>query len=341
MTAFALLPDAERTVRITEAAARLSVPPVIVEKDFWVCWLLGRMFSIASLGPHLTFKGGTSLSKVFGAIQRFSEDVDLSVAPKLLGWSEADLDEATSRNMRDRRFARLEADCIERVRGDIRHELERSVRDVLGPRPEGENWLEYEIDQTSNSPVLVFKYPSALQPESGYILPAVKLEFGSLTDQRPTGTHSIRPLLAEVIPGTFDDWQAEVVALEIERTFWEKATILHDEYHRPASQPIRDRLARHYSDMATLWLHPARQIAMDRLDLLDRVSVFKARFFKSRWSSFETAQRPTLKLAPPEHRLPALAQDYAKMEPMFLARPPSFADVMRVLSEAEATINAA
>ncbi len=144
MTAFALLPDAERTVRITEAAARLSVPPVIVEKDFWVCWLLGRMFSSASLGPHLTFKGGTSLSKVFGAIQRFSEDVDLSVAPKLLGWSEADLDEATSRNMRARRFARLEADCIERVRGDIRQALERSVRDVLGTRPEGENWLDYE-----------------------------------------------------------------------------------------------------------------------------------------------------------------------------------------------------
>src|SRR6266508_4321509 len=128
MTAFALLPDAERTVRITEAAARLTVPTVIVEKDFWVCWLLGRIFSSASLGQHLIFKGGTSLSKVFGAIQRFSEDVDLSVAPTFLGWSESDLDEAGSRSMRAKRFARLEAACIERVRGDIRHALERSVR---------------------------------------------------------------------------------------------------------------------------------------------------------------------------------------------------------------------
>ncbi len=73
------------------------------------------------------------------------------------------------------------------------------------------------------------------------------------------------------MPDAFDDFRAEVVALEIERTFWEKATILHAEYHRPPSLPLRDRYARHYADFATLWNHPGGRASAARLDLLDRV----------------------------------------------------------------------
>jgi hypothetical protein len=103
--------------------------------------------------------------------------------------------------------------------------------------------LNFELDVVSHSPVILFPYPQAVSPGS-YIAPIVKIEFGSLTDQRPTGTHWITPLIAEVSQEAFDDFRTEVVALEIERTFWEKATILHAEYHRPIAQPIRDRLAR-------------------------------------------------------------------------------------------------
>jgi len=148
-------------------------------------------------------------------------------------------------------------------------------------------------------------------------------------------------MLAEVLPGEFDDWRADVVALEIERTFWEKATILHAEHHRPAAQAVRDRFSRHYADLAALWQHPGRDLALGRLDLLERVSLFKSRFFTSSWSSYETAKPPTLKLCPPPQREAALAQDYAKMESMFLATPPRFAEVLEILREAETTINAA
>ncbi len=338
-SAFATLPPADRAARIEEAADRLDLPAVVVEKDFWVCWILGRIFANPELAPHLTFKGGTSLSKVFGAIQRFSEDVDLSVSPIFLGWKESDLDEAPSRSMRGKRFAKLEKECMTRVQGVIQETLEQAIRESLGVRSDGRSWLAYEVDGTSNSPVLVFEYPGALRFQSGYIFPAVKLEFGSLTDQRPVGKHPIRSFVAEALPGAFGDWHAEVVALEIERTFWEKATILHAEYHRPANQPIRERLARHYADLATLWKHPTKQSALDNLALLKRVGLFKTRFFSSSWSSYETAYPPSLRLCPVDARLGEIERDYREMEPMFLATPAPFSEIVRTLREAEEAIN--
>lgn len=338
--AFALLPTAERAARIEEAAERLNLSAVIVEKDFWVCWILARAFSTPELAPHLVFKGGTSLSKVFGAIQRFSEDVDLSVSPAFLGWTETDLDDASSRSMRGKLFAKLEKACIDRVQGDVRETLEQSIRKVLGTRSDGGPWLVYEIDTISHSPDLVFQYPQAIQTRLSYIAPTVKLEFGSLTDQRPIGKHRIQAFVAEAFPeGAFEDWHTEVVALEIERTFWEKATILHAECHRPAEQKIRERLARHYADLAALWKHPSRQIALENLALLKQVGLFKSRFFSSSWSSYETAYPPSLRLCPSDSRLVEIERDYREMDQMFLTAVSPFSEIVRTLREAEETIN--
>jgi len=74
-----------------------------------------------------------------------------------------------------------------------------------------------------------------------YLGRSVKMEFGSLTDQRPVGTHRVLPWMAEEFPGPLQDFRCELVALELERTFWEKATILHAEHHRHPGQPMRDR----------------------------------------------------------------------------------------------------
>jgi len=82
MASFATLPPAERALIVNQVAGRLGVGPVIVEKDFWVCWALGRLFAAPEVAPHVVFKGGTSLSKVHAAIQRFSEDIDLAVSPR-------------------------------------------------------------------------------------------------------------------------------------------------------------------------------------------------------------------------------------------------------------------
>ena len=339
MSTFAKLATKERADFVREASARLDVLPMIVEKDFWVCWMLQQIFQSPTTSTHLVFKGGTSLSKVFGAIKRFSEDIDLSIAPELLGWKESELDEAPTPTQRRKRLEKLEAACIAKVQEHFQPELEKSVRAALGRKSDNGNWLSYELDATSKSPVLLFNYPSALPAVGGYIQPFVKVEFGSLTDQRPTGVHLVKPLLAEVIEAGFDDFQVKVVALEVERTFWEKATILHAEHYRPANQSIRERFARHYADVAALWEHPSRATALARLDLLARVVKHKSRFFASSWANYETAKPGSLKLVPPSHREADLAQDYDRMQTMFLAKPPSFSEVLRVLAEAEREIN--
>ena len=103
MTSFAREAAESRADFIYQYATSAKVPPYIVEKDFWVCWLLGRIFETDALGKDCVFKGGTSLAKVFQAIDRFSEDIDLGLTPESLGWNEAELDEAPSRTARQKR----------------------------------------------------------------------------------------------------------------------------------------------------------------------------------------------------------------------------------------------
>ena len=155
---FLTLPADERGFYIEQASLRRDVSTVVLEKDFWVCWLLAVLFD-SKFADVLVFKGGTSLSKVFGVIERFSEDIDLSVSPAFLGISEESVEEADSRSKRTQRMKDLEAACIERVRDRFLPELERIAVDVLGKHPDGADWMEFQVDAMSHSPVVLFHYP--------------------------------------------------------------------------------------------------------------------------------------------------------------------------------------
>ncbi|WP_425399901.1 nucleotidyl transferase AbiEii/AbiGii toxin family protein [Aeoliella sp.] len=330
--AFLKLPNSERQLYIEQAAIQRNLSPIILEKDFWVSWLLGILFR-SEFAEHLVFKGGTSLSKVFGVIERFSEDIDLSLSPQFLELPEA----GTSRNQANKWMKKAEAACAIAVEQQIMPVLEQHVQDVLGSRESG--WFEYLTDAHTQSPVVLFHYPSSQPDGFSYLKRSVKLEFGSLTDQQPTGRHPITPWVADTLPKAFTDWQCEVVALEVERSFWEKATILHTEYHRPADKPTPDRFSRHYADTAALALHEAARQATERHDLRERVVSWKSRFFGSGWASYETAQPGTFKLIPPDSRLPDLWQDYQAMRDMYLAEPVTFDAILETLRELETKIN--
>jgi hypothetical protein len=343
MARFATLPPPERQLILNEVAARLGVVPVIVEKDFWVCWALGRIFETPEVAPHVVFKGGTSLAKVFALIERFSEDIDLAVSPQALGFAESELNDAPSANQRRKRMQAVAVAAEQCVAREFQPALEAAFTDVLGRSQADGVWLRYELDATAGTPNILFAYPSALPQPGGYIAKQVKLEFGALTNQQPTARHGITALLASA-PGAslaqaFDDLRADVVSLALERSFWEKATILHAEFHRPAQLPIRDRFARHYADFAALWRHPSRDQALARLDLLQDVVQHKSRFFSSAWASYDSARAGSFRLVPPTERHAALRQDYLKMMPMFLREPLVFGDVLQLLAEAERRLN--
>jgi hypothetical protein len=338
MSTFATLPAKERDLFFRQYQQKHGVDPVIVEKDFWVCWLLARIFGQPELAAACVFKGGTSLSKVFGAIERFSEDIDLAIIPDSLGWKESDLEDA-SPSMRKKRVAELEAACAVAVQTTWQPLLEKAVQAILGPPPDRDAWLVYRFEEAVRSPVLLFAYPGALARGVAYIAREVKIEFGSLTDQRPKGSHPIQAFVADLTPDAFTDFKTEVVALELERTFWEKATILHAEFHRPADKPMKDRHARHYADFAALWHHTPAHPARARLDLLERVRLHKSRFFASGWANYAAAVPGTLRLTPPPDRIDALHADYEAMQQMFIGQRMPFDDVLATLKEAETVLN--
>jgi predicted nucleotidyltransferase component of viral defense system len=147
--------DDQATI-IREVAARRDISAVMVEKDFWVSWTLAVLFAHPEFREQLVFKGGTSLSKVFGVIERFSEDIDLSVNPDFVGIKEEWVEDAGSRNKRTERMKQLEAACIHKVRERFAPELERVAEESLGKPKNGTRWMEFQVDDDTRSPVVLF-----------------------------------------------------------------------------------------------------------------------------------------------------------------------------------------
>lgn len=335
----ALSPD-RRALVFEQAAAGQAGQAVMLEKDFWVSWLLGLLFADPELGPHLVFKGGTSLSKVFGVIDRFSEDIDLCLVPEFVGADAEAFDALPSRGKRDAAVLAMQALCAAKVQEILMPKLEAAISKQLGAPAQGA-WLRYQLDEDARSPIVYFLYPT-LQPEGfTYLRREVKLEMGTLTDQQPTGRYAVQPLIATPYPQLFDDWQVEVTALELERTFWEKATILHSEFHRPPEQPTPLRYSRHYSDMTRLLAHPRAPEFLSDHEQCARVVGWKSRVFARGWARYDLARPGSFRLVPPAERQAALAQDYAEMRSMFMSEPPPFAELMERLAQAEATLNKA
>ncbi len=329
---FLKLSDQERRLYFEESARRRDVSPVIMEKDFWVCWMLGILFE-SSFAKGLVFKGGTSLSKVFGAIDRFSEDIDLSLSPRILGLPDA----GESRTQSDKWMKRAESACAETVREQIVPVIEQAASVGLGSFGQGR--VTYETDPNSHSPVILFLYPSSQPTGFDYLKRSVKLEFGSLTDQEPASDHPIQPWIAEEFPSAFRDWKCLVTTLQAERTFWEKATILHAEFHRPSGEPTPDRYSRHYADLAALAIHDTAVNATRDHALRERVVRWKTRFFRRSWARYDLAIPGSIRLVPSPERVAPLRRDYQAMRDMYLHDPPTFETILGTLQTLEDLIN--
>src|ERR1022692_3387778 len=165
MNSVLALSDRERAELFSATARKLGFSnEAIAEKDFWVCWTLGQLFQgIPGIGDHLVFKGGTSLSKVYRAINRFSEDVDITVGRELLGFDsdEHAPEKAANKSQAKKKTEQLVAACGRWVAGDFKTQLESRTRDAIGSGP----W-KYSVDDTDEL-TLLFRYPSALPTPIG------------------------------------------------------------------------------------------------------------------------------------------------------------------------------
>jgi hypothetical protein len=332
------LSAADRLVVYERTEASTGIKAYMAEKDAWVCWTLRQLFTLPDARDHFIFKGGTSLSKVWKVIHRFSEDIDISLSREWLGFTGArDPESAASRNQRTKLLDELAAACTTKLREEVAPALRASFTAALGT-------TGWSLTITDDDPqTLLFAYPSSFTQQQGaaYVRPVVKIECGARSDRWPLAEQSITPYIAEAFPDAFPDAAFSVPVLDIERTFWEKATILHAEAHRPAEKATPERFSRHYADLAALMQHPAGTAAVARDDLRTRVVAHKQIFFPAAWASYETAIPGSFKLIPPEARLGPLAADYRAMQDMFFRPAPPWQEVVATLTALEAQLNSA
>ncbi len=172
------------------------------------------------------------------------------------------------------------------------------------------------------------------------ITPRVKLELGARGDPWPTEQKIIRPYAADDFPGFFKDPGVAVPVLSAQRTFWEKATALHAEAHRPSETATPQYFSRHYYDFAMLLDTNEGSSAATDFDLLRTVAKHKAIFFRSSWAHYDTAKPGTLRLLPSEGRIKDLRADYRAMAPMmFDEKPLSFDEILAKIKKLQETIN--
>ncbi|HEV3210896.1 MAG TPA: nucleotidyl transferase AbiEii/AbiGii toxin family protein [Chthoniobacterales bacterium] len=233
----------QRAELFSATAQQTGIGAVVVEKDFWVCWTLGELFALPVIGGHLIFKGGTSLSKAFKLIRRFSEDIDVSIDRVFLGFGGTNEPEAGASNKeKQRRVDALKLACQKKINSDLLPALESTIRAKVRA---GERWSLKSDASDPDGQTLLFEYPSILSPTStGYVRRAVKIEMGARADNWPSDIKSVTPYVAELFPESFKEGICRIKVLSAERTFWEKATILHAEFHRPPNKAMPARFSR-------------------------------------------------------------------------------------------------
>ena len=341
MDDFVQLPADERRVYYEQASAKLNLPMPAVEKDFWVCWTLGKLFRLPGWCNHLTFKGGTSLSKVWNLIQRFSEDIDLTISRDFLGFTgEADPEGAATRSQKEGRIKRLKKSARARVQDELVPLLGETVGENLAEA--GPAQVSFDQDDTDNCTVL-FHYPRVTPDDSlGVMLPYVKIEMGPRGDDWPAHEHDISPYLEEALPGTLTLGKGiNVKVLDAERTFLEKAMLLHEETFRPADRPRKPRMARHYYDLHCMIDAGVGKRAIAGADLFSRVRNHRQFYYPVSWVDYDTMVPGSIRIVPPHEAMAAWEADYDAMRDIFVfGSAPTFDQVMATVQAFQDEINA-
>lgn len=331
MRNIAHLDDEERRELFLIAAKGSGMTDAVMEKDFWVCYTLDRLFRGFEYSDRMVFKGGTSLSKAYGLIDRFSEDIDLILDWRLLGYGKDEPWEPRSNTSQER----FKAETIERtghfLAEDFAPKLRESVSEDLGH--------EADVHMADEEETVIFAYPRTHRSDAA--LDHIRLEIGPLAAWTPTEKATITPYLAASRPQIFERPSIEVVTAKPERTFWEKATILHQEANRPESKPMPQRYSRHYYDLYRLGHSRVKATAIGDSDLLARVVAFKDKFYRMPWSRLDLAKPGTLRLVPPDFRMKELAADYTAMQEMLIGERPTLAEIVEYMAVLEDEINSA
>ncbi len=336
---------ADRQDLFVSASRRLGTAPQNIEKDFWVCWTLDVLFNgPAADGPRFLFKGGTSLSKGFGLIERFSEDIDITVFRDDLGEdaSVAQL-EAMSGKKRQAKLDAIKLACQHYIAGPFLARLSATMAELVAETGASESGARVELDpdDTSQQSLLLW-YPSVTATSDGYIRKAVKIESGAKSALDPHRSHRVTPYLADDIED-FDLGIDNVTIVDAERTFWDKVVILHGLRRwfdiRGVLRAGGQRVSRHYYDVHQLMSAGTGSAALADPELGADCVAHARMFFNSRDLDLAHAAPGCFTLVPTEAMIVELRRDYTAMAGMIFGTIPSFDDVLTTAAALEASLN--
>ena len=335
MNSFIQLSSDERNLYCRQAAERMEIPlpAAVIEKDFWVCWTLNLLNEIPELKGNITFKGGTSLSKAWGLIERFSEDIDIAINRKVFGQEPPHgAENATSNTQRKTRLEELEdknATFIKEVLLPILHE---KIAGHLNPAD-----FTLRLIGKGNEVNIEFEYPGTLKNELGGLLPVVLIELVPRADEISNEERKITPIIYEVFEDLLGEGSFNISTLTPERTFLEKLLFIHETLE--GFNKGSERKSRHYYDLLKLYKAGVFERIKNNRELLQMVVEHRQTFFRYNTLDYTGILSNGVRVLPKKESWTDWRGDYTRTAVMIYNNIPSFEELMSFAEQLENEFN--
>ena len=337
--------EKERRDLFVGAADRLRTNEQNIEKDFWVCWTLDALFNeLEAGGPRLLFKGGTSLSKGYGLIERFSEDIDITVFREDIGQpTTVEELEALSGKKRNHRLEAIKAACQEYIHGPMLEQLSALLRRTLQNANLRADRARVEADPDDpDRQSLLLWYPTATTEGNAYIRRAIKIESGAKSALDPHAPVAVKPYIADDLPN-FALTVGNVTTVAPSRTFGDKVVILHGLRRwwdrRGELKGGGQRVSRHYYDVYRLLASEIGHNATGDLAMAEDCVRHARMFFNRPDLDLASATPGSFALTPHDGMLDDLRRDYEAMSGMVFGPIPTVDEVVMAIAELEQRLN--
>lgn len=335
MNTFIQLSSDERNLYCRQASERMAVslPAAVIEKDFWVCWILNLLNDIPELKGNITFKGGTSLSKAWGLIERFSEDLDIAINRKVFGQEPPyGAEDAESNTQRKLRLGELESKSATFIQDLLLPSLQEKIAAHLNP-----DEFTLKLIQKGNEVNIVFEYPGTLKNELGGLLPVVLIELVPRADEMPNEERKITPIIFEVFSELLGEGTFSISTLAPERTFLEKLLFIHETIG--GFNKGSERKSRHYYDLLKLYQAGVFERIKSDFGLLKIVVEHRQTFFRYNALDYTGILTIGVNIVPPQNSLADWRGDYTRSSVMIYNSIPSFDDLMTFADQFEKEFN--
>ena len=329
------LNDSDQLTLLRRGADLMRLGAKSIEKDVFVCLFLEQVMALPGIGEHLTFKGGTSLSKAHKITERFSEDVDLVVDRHALGLAEDGIPGPQHSPRQQKERAKKIAKACRTWASDV---LLPALRNVLAHEMHGGAWsLDMNPDSDNHETVISFGYPKHFNVSGGYLLDFVKVDLVAKADAWPSVPMPVRAYVNELFPEELGAGSFQVRTLEAERTLIEKALLLHEVLVQRPDGP-RPRLARHYYDLYFLHRAGVTTKAIAREDLYPAVVQQRSIYYRYPGVDYGALLLDGFHFIPQGAARDAWQHDYESMQSdMFYGERPPFEEVLNTLRDLETT----